>query len=127
MTDPTIPIDALLSEPALRAGLGAMERIHGRHLPQMSPEEQAQAQEHWRHQVEEVLAAAREALSSTPEGGGRATLMFVDAPGETVEVGVVFEPELTDLGDGNVEATPAQMLAMNALQAIEEDLQFDEE
>lgn len=122
VTEPTVPVDALLSAPALKAGLAAMERIHGRHLLQMSEDEQAHARDHWRDQVEQVLAAARTALAAPPPAqGGRATITLSDAPGDTVEVGVVFEPELVDLGDGTVEATPAQMLAMNALQAIEDE------
>ena len=124
VSDLTIPVDALLGSRALEAGLEAMERIHGRHLAQMSPAEQAEARAHWRAQVEHVLGAARGALAAPlPGEGGRATITFSDAPGETVEVGVVFEPELLDLGDGTVQATPAQMLAMSALESIEDGAQ----
>ena len=42
-----IPTDMILSEQSVRAGLQAMERIHGRHLGDMSAEEQEQARMHW--------------------------------------------------------------------------------
>ena len=53
MTD--IPADSLLSEDSVRAGVEALERIHGHHLADMAPEEQAGARAHWREQVQEIL------------------------------------------------------------------------
>ena len=46
-----IPVDLILSEASVRAGVGAMERIHGRHLASMTPQEQEEARGHWRAQV----------------------------------------------------------------------------
>ena len=59
-----MPVDAILAEDSVAAGVAAMEQIHGRHLADMTADEQATARDHWRRQVEEVLAlTALEALS----------------------------------------------------------------
>jgi hypothetical protein len=87
----------------------------------MSPDEQEQARGHWRSQVEEVLAAVRDAHVEVAEaGGGRAILTFADAGGDQVDVGVAFEPDLRELPNGDVEGTPAQLLALSAIEAIAE-------
>ncbi len=116
-----IPVDLIVAESSVEAGLRAMEQIHGRHLAGMTPEEQAQAREHWRVQVEEVLVSVRDALAADdPAGGGRAILAFVDAGGDQVDVNVAFSPDLRELPGGDVEGTPAQLLALSALEAIAE-------
>ena len=116
-----IPLDLIVSESSVAAGVAAMERIHGRHLADMSPDEQAQARDHWRGQVEEVLAAVRDAHAEMAEaGGGRAVLTFADAGDDQVDVGVAFEPDLRELPNGDVEGTPAQLLALSAIEAIAE-------
>src|SRR3954454_17419530 len=68
-----MPADAILAEDSVAAGVAAMERIHRRHLADMNADEQATARDHWRRQVEEVLAAVR-AVHAGPaaEGAGRA-------------------------------------------------------
>ncbi|HEX2087879.1 MAG TPA: hypothetical protein VHF89_19490 [Solirubrobacteraceae bacterium] len=114
-----IPTDMILSEQSVRAGLEAMERIHGRHLGDMSPQEQEQARTHWREQVEQVLAAVREAYVEPPdEDRGYAVITLSDAGEDRIDVGVVFQPDLHELDDGDVEGTPAQVLALAALEAI---------
>jgi hypothetical protein len=117
-----IPVELIVSEEGVRAGLTAMERIHGRHLGSMTPDEQQQAREHWRTQVEEVLVAVRDQLGSAVDvqGGGRAVISFTDAGDEQVEVGAAFVPELRELPDGDVEGTPAQLLALSALDSLAE-------
>ena len=117
-----IPIDMLLSEESVRAGVGAMERIHGRHLGSMSPEEQEEARAHWRAQVEDVLAAVRDAYGEgAGTEGGRAVITFLDAgPDGQVEVGAAFVPELHELPGGEVEGTAAQLLALSALESLAE-------
>ena len=116
-----IPVDLIVAESSVEAGMAAMERIHGRHLAGMNPNEQEQARSHWRLQVEEVLVAVRDAHSSPePDGGGRAVLVFADSGAEQVDVNVAFEPDLRELPDGDVEGTPAQLLALSALEAIAE-------
>ena len=114
-----IPTDMILSEQSVRAGLDAMQRIHGRHLGDMSPQEQEQARTHWREQVEQVLAAVRDVYVEPPtDDRGYAVITLSDAGDDRIDVGVVFQPDLEDVGDGDVEGTPAQVLALAALEAI---------
>ena len=116
-----IPVDLILSEESVRAGMGAMERIHGRHLSSMTPDEQEQARDHWRAQVEDVLAAVRDAYGAPDaEGAGRAVISFLDSGGDQVEVGASFLPELRELPGNEVEGTPAQLLALSALESLAE-------
>ena len=114
-----IPTDMILSEQSVRAGLAAMERIHGRHLGDMSPSEQEQARTHWRDQVEQVLMAVRDVyVEPATEDRGYAVITLSDAGEDRIDVGVVFQPDLHELGNGDVEGTPAQVLALAALEAI---------
>jgi hypothetical protein len=116
-----IPVDLILSEESVRAGLAAMERIHGRHLSSMTAAEQQEARDHWRAQVEDVLAAVRDGLGGAgDQDAGRAVISFLDAGGDQVEVGASFLPELTELPGGEVEGTPAQLLALSALESLAE-------
>lgn len=118
-----IPVDLILSEESVRAGLSAMERIHGRHLASMTPEEQEEARSHWRAQVEDILAAVRDQYGGDAASAqfGRAVITFLDSgPEGQVEVGAAFVPELTELGDGEVEGTAAQLLALAALESLAE-------
>jgi hypothetical protein len=116
-----IPVDLILSEESVRAGMGAMERIHGRHLSSMTPAEQEEARDHWRAQVEDVLAAVRDSYGTDDTvGAGRAVISFLDAGGDQVEVGASFLPELRELPGGEVEGTPAQLLALGALESLAE-------
>ena len=79
-----IPVELIVSEESVRAGLAAMERIHGRHLGNMNPEEQETAREHWRAQVEEILMQVRNGFEDPPAvlGAGRAVISFSDAGGD---------------------------------------------
>ena len=114
-----IPTDMILSEQSVRAGLQAMEQIHGRHLGDMNAPEQEQARIHWREQVEKVLEAVRDVYVEPPsEDRGYAVITLADAGDDRIDVGVVFQPDLHELGDGDVEGTPAQVLALAALEAI---------
>jgi hypothetical protein len=123
-----IPTDMILSEQSVRAGLAAMEQIHGRHLGDMSPQEQEQARMHWREQVEQVLAAVRDVYVEPPdEDRGYAVITLSDAGEDRIDVGVVFQPDLHELGDGDVEGTPAQVLALAALEAIASEGDEEEE
>ena len=117
-----IPVDLITAEPSVQAGVSAMETIHGRHLAEMNQEEQAQARDHWRAQVEEVLVAVRDAhRHQNGTGGGWAVLTFTDAGADHVDIGFAYEPELRELPGGDIEGTPAQLLALTALDAIAED------
>ncbi|HWT92821.1 MAG TPA: hypothetical protein VN238_07475 [Solirubrobacteraceae bacterium] len=117
-----IPVELIVSEESVRAGLAAMERIHGRHLGNMTPDEQNTAREHWRAQVEEVLQSVRNGFEDPPAvlGAGRAVISFADAGGDEVQVGASFMPELRELPGGEVEGTPAQLLALSALESLAE-------
>jgi hypothetical protein len=117
-----LPPDAILSEESITAGVEALERIHGRHLADMTPEEQADARDHWREQVEEVLTAVHAMhTASPPAGAGRAVISFTDAGDDRIDVSVAFQPDLEDLGDGEVAGTPAQVLALSALESLGDD------
>src|SRR5690349_17276232 len=117
-----IPSDLLLSEDAVRAGLEAMEQIHGRHLGEMTPEEQQEARDHWRAQVEQVLAGVHAALTGGHSGpGGRAVISFSDQGGEEVEIGVAFTPDLRQVSEEEVEGTSAQLLALSLLESLQEE------
>jgi hypothetical protein len=114
-----IPVELIVSEESVRAGFAAMERIHGRHLASMTPEEQQDARDHWRSQVEEVLVAVRDQLGDVGGvSGGRAVISFTDQGGDQVEVGAAFMPELRELPNGEVEGTAAQLLALGALESL---------
>lgn len=117
-----IPADSLLSEDSVRAGVAALERIHGHHLGGMDADEQAQARSHWREQVQEVLVAVHGMLAGAPvDGQGRAVLSFSDGANDTIDVSATFQPQLRELGDDQVEGTPAQVLALTALQHLEQE------
>src|SRR3954453_7847330 len=124
---PQMPIDAILAEDSVAAGVAALERIHGRHLADMTEEEQADARDHWRQQVEEVLEAVRSVHAGpTPDGAGRAVISFTDAGDDRIDVSVAFRPDLEDMGDGQIAGTPAQVLALSALEALGDDEEGEE-
>jgi hypothetical protein len=119
---PSIPADALLSEEGIMAGVAALESIHGRHLADMTADEQAEARDHWRRQVEQVLESVRQALTApSAPGVGRAVISFTDAGDDRIDVSVAFQPDLEDMGDGQVAGTPAQVLALSALEALSDE------
>ena len=125
---PSLPPDALLAEESIAAGVGALEQIHGRHLADMNADEQAEARDHWRRQVEQVLAAVRDVHATpSPPGSGRAVISFTDAGEDRIDVSVAFQPDLEDMGDGQVAGTPAQVLALSALEALGDDEDGEEE
>jgi hypothetical protein len=119
---PIMPVDAILAADSLAAGVAAMEEIHGRHLADMNAEEQATAREHWRRQVEEVLAAVR-AVHAGPaaDGAGRAVITFTDAGDEQIDVSFSFQPDLQEAPDGQVTGTPAQVLALAAIESLSDE------
>src|SRR3954447_14257584 len=121
-----MPVDAILAEDSVAAGVAAMEQIHGRHLADMNAEEQATARDHWRRQVEEVLAAGRGGAAAPGPGGAcAAVITFSDAGEERVDVSVSFQPDLEELSDGQVAGTPAQVLALTALESLSDEEQAE--
>jgi len=122
-----LPPDAILSDESISAGVAALEQIHGRHLGDMTAEEQADARDHWREQVEQILTAVhRLQVEGPPEGAGRAVISFTDAGDDQIDVRVAFQPDLEDMGNGEVAGTPAQVLALSALEALGDDDEADE-
>src|SRR4051794_28439318 len=114
-----LPPEAILSEESIAAGVAALEQIHGRHLADMTPDEQADARDHWRSQVEQVLQAVHDVnVGPAAPGAGRAVISFTDAGDDRIDVSVAFQPDLEDMGDGQVAGTPAQVLALSALEAL---------
>ncbi|MEA2403821.1 MAG: hypothetical protein QOE08_468 [Thermoleophilaceae bacterium] len=123
---PQMPVDAILAEDSVAAGVAALERIHGRHLADMTAEEQADARDHWRRQVEEILAAVQGVHAGPRAAGvGRAVITFADAGEERVDVSASFQPDLEELGDGQVAGTPAQVLALTALESLSNEEQAE--
>ena len=119
---PGLPPDAIMSEESISAGVAALERIHGRHLADMTSDEQAEARDHWRSQVEQVLTAVHDTLAGpAAPGAGRAVISFTDAGDDRIDVSVAFQPDLEDMGDGQIAGTPAQVLALSALEALGDD------
>jgi len=119
---PGVPPDAILSEESIVAGVAALETIHGRHLADMTPQEQSEARDHWRRQVEEILGAVRDSLAGPSDpGAGRAVISFTDAGDDRIDVSVAFQPDLEDMGDGRGAGPPAQVVALSALEALGDD------
>jgi hypothetical protein len=120
MTDESpiqIPPEAIVSEEAIAIGVDALERIHGHHLAEMTPEEQAEARAHWRRQVEETLTAVRGLYEPPPPAGsGRAVIWFTDGAANRVHITASFQPELQEMDADQLAGTPAQVIALRALQ-----------
>jgi hypothetical protein len=116
--------DDLLAGPAVEAAVAALAERNHHHLEQMSDAERADALEHWRELAITVLTAARSAVGTTSEGWegtvshGRATIVLEDAGGQEVTVHATFWPEMQDLGDGEIAATPAQVAALELLEQL---------
>jgi hypothetical protein len=123
--------DDLLAGPAVDAAVAALAERNRHHLEQMSPDERADALEHWRELAITVLTAARSASGDeTGADGqmhGRATIVLEDSGGEEVTVHATFWPEMQDLGGGEVSATPAQIAALELLDRLAGDDEEPEE
>jgi len=113
-----IPVGELLSEQSVAAATGAFERLHGHHLSSMSPDEQAEARAVWREQAEVVLGAVQAALSGRSLESSWATITLIDVGEDGVDVIPDFHPDVEQLGDEEIRGTPAQILALSALDAI---------
>src|SRR3954464_5819933 len=102
--------------------------MDGPQLCESTAEEQAEARDNRRRQVEEVLAAVR-AVHAGPgaPGVGRAVITVADAGDERVDVSVSFQPDLEELSDGQVAGTPAQVLALTALESLSDEEQAEPE
>jgi hypothetical protein len=115
--------DEILAGPAIEAAVAALAERNRHHLEQMAPAEREDAVGHWRELAINVLTAARSAAGdSEPPAGeevrGRATIVLEDVGGSEVTVHAAFWPEMEDLGNGEVAATPAQIAALELLEHI---------
>lgn len=115
-----------LSEASVTAAVRALAERNRHHLESMTEPERADAVLHWRELALAVLTAATAAGggSDTPPAAqdepnlGRAVFILEDVGGEDVAVHASFHPELQDLGNGEVGGTPAQIAALELLNAL---------
>lgn len=110
------------------AAVGALAERNHHHLESMTEVERADAALHWRELALAVLtaasaAAATDAGAATDDqlGPGRAVIVLEDVDSDGVAVHVSFHPELQDLGDGEIAGTPAQIAALELLDALGAD------
>ncbi len=110
-----------MGQASLDAAVGALAERNRHHLESMDDAERADAVAHWHEIAVAVLAAASAAAGSgagDPDGPGRAVIVLEDAGEEDVTIHVSFHPELEDLGDGQIAATPAQVTALELLDQL---------
>jgi hypothetical protein len=112
-----------LSEASVGAAVTALADRNRHHLESMTEAERADAVLHWRELALSVLTAASAATETEPPvgdapGSGRAVIVLEDVDTDGVVVHASFFPELQDLGDGEVAGTPAQIAALELLDAL---------
>ena len=109
------------SEASVSAAVGALADRNRHHLEAMTDAERADAVAHWRELVLAVLAAsaaAGDAPADAEAGPGRAVIVLEDVDADGVNVHASFHPELQDLGGGEIGGTPAQIAALELLEAL---------
>ena len=89
----------------------------------MTEDERTDAVRHWHDIAVAVLTAASTTLGAEDDSGdahgpGRAVIVLEDAGGNDVAVHASFHPELEDLGEGEIAGTPAQIAALELLDAL---------
>lgn len=106
----------------MAAAVSALAERNRHHFEAMSEPERAEAIAHWRDLALSVLTAAGAQLAAGADpdapdapGPGRAVIVFEDSGDEQVAVHASFFPQLEDLGNGEVAATPAQAAALELL------------
>ena len=112
-----------LSEASVGAAVTALADRNRHHLESMTEAERADAVLHWRELALAVLTAASAATETgapvgEAPGAGRAVIVLEDVDTDGVVVHASFFPELQDLGDGEVAGTPAQIAALELLDAL---------
>ncbi|HVF78294.1 MAG TPA: hypothetical protein VNA28_08340 [Solirubrobacteraceae bacterium] len=114
----------LLSAASLGAAVDALAERNRHHLESMTEDERAEAVLHWRELAAAVLTAAstaeRQADGDAPAEGqpGRALIVLEDVGDDGIAVQATFDPELQDLGNGEVAGTAAQIAAIELLDAL---------
>jgi hypothetical protein len=116
-----------LSEASVAAAVTALADRNRHHLESMTETERTDAVRHWRELALSVLTAASaatetEAAAGDEPGCGRAVIVLEDVDTDGVVVHASFFPELQDLGDGEVAGTPAQIAALELLDALGGDV-----
>ena len=118
---PPVDSTALLGPTVIEAAVGALAQRNQHHFQDMDDAEKAQALETWRALAGDVLAAAHQALFGGAPQPNRAILVFEDGGGEEIAVHASFTPQLQDLGDGQVQGTPAQITALTLLEGLQSE------
>jgi hypothetical protein len=123
-----------LSEAAVGAAVNALAQRNSHHLESMSEAERADAVVHWRELALAVLTAASAASAASAPGAGaaaagdepgpgRAVIVLEDVDADGVAIHASFHPELQDLGNGEIAGTPAQIAALELLDALGGDVE----
>lgn len=115
--------DTYLSDASVGAAVTALAERNRHHLASMTEAERGEAMLHWRDLALAVLSAAGaasdgEAGAGGEPGPGRAVIVLEDVDSDGVSVHVSFHPELQDLGGGEIAGTPAQITALDLLDAL---------
>jgi hypothetical protein len=121
-----------LSEASVGAAVNALAQRNSHHLESMSEAERADAVVHWRELALAVLTAAGAASSTDAAAGdepgpGRAVIVLEDVDADGVAIHASFHPELQDLGGGEIAGTPAQIAALELLDALGADAEAESE
>lgn len=113
----------LFSAASLGAAVDALAERNRHHLESMTEDERAEAVLHWRELAAAVLTAASSAQAGVqaPDGEaqiGRALIVLEDVGADGISVQATFDPELQDLGNGEVAGTAAQIAAIELLDTL---------
>lgn len=101
----------------------ALAERNRHHVESMTEAERGDAAMHWRELAVTVLTAASATSGALQPGGdepgpGRAVIVLEDVDRDGVTVQASFHPELQDLGGGEIAGTPAQITALELLEAL---------
>lgn len=110
-----------LSDASVEAAVTALATRNRHHLESMTEAERGEAMTHWRDLALAILSAAgaaSDARAGDEAGPGRAVIVLEDLDGDAVSVQASFHPDLQDLGDGEIGGTPAQIAALELLDAL---------
>lgn len=115
-----------LSDASVGAAVTALAERNQHHLESMTEAERGEAMLHWRDLALAVLTAAGAASGDgagvgDESGPGRAVIVLEDVDSDGVSVQASFHPELQDLGGGQIAGTPAQIAALELLDALGAD------
>lgn len=110
-----------LSDASVEAAVTALATRNRHHLESMTEAERGEAMRHWRDLALAILSAAGAASDAgvgDEPGPGRAVIVLEDVDGDAVSVQASFHPDLEDLGGGEIGGTPAQIAALELLDAL---------